>query len=104
MSNSAKHTPGPWAVDDGMYNPNPLIVAASEAGPLTVAEVLDDVYPDVAAQLANARLIAAAPEMLDLIRRQVGAMGDGPMSDMNYAGINWLKDAREVLAKAEGKR
>jgi len=53
-----KHTPGPWYIVRGISN------SLIETDGLTVAEVLDDVYPDTEQQEANAKLIAAAPDML----------------------------------------
>lgn len=54
------HTPGPWRIESrGSHNP--LI----ETDGLTVAEVLDDCHPDTEQQEANARLIAAAPDLLE---------------------------------------
>lgn len=41
--------------------------------------------------------------LLELVERQVEAMCDTPMSDMNYAGIAWASDARAVLAKLGAK-
>jgi hypothetical protein len=51
---SATHTPGPWAIRSGIvYGPNEQRVAAFEG-------------------LANARLIAAAPELLAALREVEG--------------------------------
>lgn len=55
----AKHTPGPWSIQAG--SSNPLIGSAD----CTVAEVLDDCFPDTEQQKANANLIAAAPALLE---------------------------------------
>jgi hypothetical protein len=54
----AKHTPGPWSVQPGSSNP---LIGSAE---YTVAEVLDDCFPDTEQQQANASLIAAAPDLL----------------------------------------
>lgn len=56
---STKFTPGPWHVQRGNSS-NPM-VGTDE---VSIAEVLDDVHPDTEQQEANARLIAAAPELL----------------------------------------
>jgi hypothetical protein len=62
------HTPGPWRIDRrGSHNP--LI----ETDGLTVAEVLDDCHPDAEQQEANARLIAAAPELLAACQAAIDA-------------------------------
>ncbi|MFO0801444.1 MAG: hypothetical protein U0804_28595 [Gemmataceae bacterium] len=58
MSN-AKHTPGPWHIELGRSS-NPIV--GTDA--VSIAEVLDDVFPDTEQQAANAKLIAAAPDLL----------------------------------------
>lgn len=59
----AKHTAGPWTIQRGNSS-NPMVGTAE----VSIAEVLDDVYPDVGQQEANATLIAAAPDMIDELR------------------------------------
>lgn len=61
-----QHTKGPWRVEMGAALE--LIVADTPEGPLSVAEVLDDCHPDGPQQRANARIIAAAPDMLAELR------------------------------------
>jgi hypothetical protein len=98
----SKHTPGPWTVD---------------RIPATYGEELD--YPEVQgfrvpastyrydAQRveANARLMAAAPELLSLVERFVGAMeAAGPHSRVFWGvgGVAQLTEARELMARIEG--
>lgn len=50
----------------------------------------------------DAPLIAVAPELYALIADQIRAMNNGPMSDMNYAGINWMRRAQAAIAKVVG--
>ena len=63
-----KHTPGPWEVDErilaGQRQPNFRIFAANQVCELTTPEGF---YRSPAETEANARLIAAAPEMLELL-------------------------------------
>ena len=92
------HTPGPWAV-----GPHPgndagthwhMIVAreGEEFGPVYVGEAL----------LSDARLIAAAPELLDMCERLLGfAVHHGAPSAVE-AGNGMLEAARELVAKAKG--
>jgi hypothetical protein len=57
-----KHTPGPWKEDDMPYREN-IIEIRDERGQRQCVVVAD--WPQSArTQTANARLIAAAPEML----------------------------------------
>jgi hypothetical protein len=55
----ARFTPGEWQVEHGRSH-NPMVGTAE----VTIAEVLDDVFPDTAQQHANAYLIASAPCLL----------------------------------------
>ena len=81
--NDAKHTPGPWAVEDVSGVARQIYVTATDhrrGTPFIVALVYqktpaDQSQPeDVAANMANARLIAAAPDLLAAL--QVIANGD----------------------------
>lgn len=67
----SKHTPSPWRIVRG--NGNPLI----ETDGLTVAEVLDDCHPDMDQLEANARLIAASPDLLAALIDLYDATTDG---------------------------
>jgi hypothetical protein len=62
----AGFTPGRWQVEHGRSH-NPMVGTAD----VTVAEVLDDVFPDTAQQMANAHLIAAAPAMYGELERLI---------------------------------
>ena len=70
-----KHTPGPWKYEGG-YDPLPHDYCCSteriSAGGVTIAEVAtceDDTCPGVREGWMNARLIAAAPELLDALEK-----------------------------------
>ena len=92
---SAKHTPGPWQtmeVGDDIVR----LAVADESG-LSVLTVVTDGDAQFAAVYseADARLIAAAPELLEFARSVVRYAGS--------AGDDYLADkAREVIAKAIG--
>jgi hypothetical protein len=94
-----KHTPGPWVIDDS--NPN------------LVARLVNGVYEYVCAvepssfsnrecnqeqEEADARLIAAAPEMLEALR--------GLLDPATNEDGAWYRQAREAaraaIVKAEG--
>jgi len=83
----AKHTKGPWLYDEtyGLIMAGEYEIAACHAGRGTDEK-------------ANARLIAAAPELLDALRWTIAAL--------EYHGIDSstgeLDKAKQVLAKAEG--
>lgn len=89
MSES-KHTPGPW-IQDG--------VTIRAKTPLTsIATVLDVAWPCGNVPYdpkANARLIAAAPELLEFAKEWISRQG----SDNNYM----TEKARAAIAKATGE-
>jgi len=96
------HTPGPWQViednhDD--YEEGHIAIEADEAG-RDVAVVVStnpesqvDLSPE---EWANARLIAAAPELLEALRLLV-------MLDQSSIDDGDWQRARAAIAKAEGR-
>jgi hypothetical protein len=72
-----KHTPGPWQVSDteltnkGFPTKHPHFEIASENSITWIAHVLcfSDAYDENTQYAANARLIAAAPDMADILLR-----------------------------------
>ena len=67
----AKHTPGPWALD---FGPDDVGISAEEHGLLAqvVWKMDDDERSDTCE--ANARLIAASPDLLELLEQAVSIM------------------------------
>lgn len=93
------HTPGPWTFDPNLDPENEPVIW-SPAG-LDVATVETGAARDENQIVANARLIAAAPELLavleslwDAYTAPDGALGDEDM---------WLAVAA-AIAKAKGNR
>jgi hypothetical protein len=86
---SSKHTPGPWAAtNDRVYADGVPICALSwGTGSVPGSE-----------SHANARLIAAAPELLDRLKRLVGI----DWSKGGLAHDDALMQARAAIAAAEG--
>ena len=60
------HTPGPWYLDDAPDVKHPSVILADD-GATIVAEAMTVVAEQHDAE-ANARLIAAAPDLLDLLK------------------------------------
>ena len=95
------HTPGPWRMEE--FRKGSYLVTARNAGTAREGIVAQHV-PGI----ANARLIAAAPELLEVIREAVDS-ADREMSKGRKASpglATWLEKARAALAKAradEGK-
>ena len=92
-----QHTPGPW-----------VIVGHQIEGPTKDQDGFDRVVayvhlrqPRNGSAEANARLIAAAPEMLAVLRRLVAVDANPAADSLDVTRV--ADDARALLAKIEGK-
>lgn len=96
---SAAHTPGPWTVHmpgsvracDGSHD--------TVDGCRTIVEAEIIGIPRAEAE-ANARLIAAAPDLLQLVREALDAF-ENRESVINIR--DWVTSARAAIARAEGR-
>jgi len=94
----SKHTPGPWTIDGSVRT---SINAGTKH--IALANFYNSVEPEFNVSgeehEANARLIAAAPELLAALDELVDALTAGyvPQQDGRM-----LKEARALIAKAEG--
>ena len=105
----SQHTPGPWGTQEGAdgYDDAILIVHGKivQGKPATgyIAHITlgDDYLTDKA--IANARLIAAAPEMLDFISTDL--MNFWPDKVQAHPDVKiLLAKARALLARIEGEK
>jgi hypothetical protein len=114
MTTQAKHTPGPWAAnDDGLVLGN-LDNYEGEAPLVCTCGSADDFNMEPDLHLANARLIAAAPDLLAALRAIAGMKCDGDLWHGNEDGESVTNDethdalvdalciAREAIAQMEG--
>ena len=95
-----KHTPGPWIVDSGPYNEQtgkyPPVITNECRDICTV----ESYFPDAG---ANAHLIAAAPELLEALKKIASYQSGGiikegtPEFDRNIM----IHIARAAIARAE---
>ena len=101
----AKHTPGPWAlgqnpaaIESGSFS-NMLVVRPEGEFPhgLWVADCGNHYDPE---HLANARLIAAAPELL-AVAQAIASWDHCWPGNVNLDAI--ARDARAAIAKATGE-
>lgn len=96
---SSKHTPGPWAVHDHPTDPNQFGHHVTTVDGLTICSVTYQLPVQTAkgakeaTRVANARLIAAAPELLEALQRIVDAV--------DPESIGW-NEAVAAIAKATG--
>jgi len=90
----SKHTPGPWAVNRYITSGNQSLgfhITGPRDGSVSPVCVGEDTgYGEID---ANARLIAAAPELLEALKKAVNRQG--------FTNAE-LITARAVIAKAEG--
>lgn len=95
---AAKHTPGPWTFSrSDQFGDARFYVAQADGAPYTphysdVATLIAETVPSerVSIQEANARLIAAAPELLEALK-DLMAMYGGP-----------FLQGEAAISKAEG--
>lgn len=106
-----KHTKGPWQV-----TPDKCRIQTSEDAPdFEIADCNGGAYPDIENIEANARLIAAAPELLEGLK-DVFKMMDEQILVRNIehdhkpewavlalSTVTRLKCAYDAIAKAEGE-
>lgn len=92
-----KHTPGPWLTKGGYDKDSGLGLTRVMFGSSIVSECYG------INSEANARLIAAAPDMLEALREFVSTMDSLPASDETHSRV-WgtYHTARAAIAKAEG--
>lgn len=103
------HTKGPWywlEADNGEdgYGGDPLTIAGPDNTDLAI--VFSDEDSTVATTreeaIANARLIAAAPELLEALAGMVSIYDSVTSGQERELREEWLPKARAVIAKATG--
>lgn len=101
---SAQHTPGPWKTGR-LHKPSKFaIMTANEAGPMQMIIAYTDylsVNTSYEIQEANAKLIAAAPELLAELETAVLRI-ELANAEGNPILSAWLPDARKAIARAKG--
>lgn len=99
MSNTTKHTKGPWHLVTSSYS-NPRIVAEYDYS-IAIADMPFWKIEHWEERLANARLIAAAPELLEACKSVRKAYQD--MFDVMPVAFQTYDDILEqAIAKASG--
>lgn len=94
-----KHTPGPWTYGGQEFND----VRESDGELVAVALHLRVKKPErsIAEAKANARLIAAAPDLLEALKAIVKSLADQDDEGM-IEHAQQMIDARAAIAKATG--
>jgi hypothetical protein len=88
---TTKYTPGPWRVTSAGFD------EGTEVNEATYVVAAD---PHMELSLANARLIAAAPELVDALRAIQKTM-DGYRSQMKFCDVEALSYFREFDRRIE---
>jgi hypothetical protein len=123
MNETTKHTPGPWkyAINGEERIPGypPMTIYKADKTDL-ISQHEDGYYDYVAISEADARLIAAAPEMLEALKIGRRAIGEhyapdecyiiGPLTGNDYIDLvqcpacQFIHMYDAVIAKAEGRQ
>jgi hypothetical protein len=97
----SEHTPGPWYVESGA-----VWAEAKDGSNLKIASVHPVLnYVSMGGRNANARLIAAAPDLLDALKRAEGHLADEihnrHIHPIGHCPVlDWV---RAAIAEAEGR-
>lgn len=105
MKTEQKHTPGPWR--QGARGPNGCPVVGTEHG-LMVAMLAHSHHDHPEEAEANAHLIAAAPDLLAVLKEAADFWDSAADTDDRTAWIRILIDyhlpkMRAAIARAEGQ-
>lgn len=95
------HTPGPWGCTDTSYHAHDYRLTKPDGSPLPV----NAPFNDHSEQRANARLIAAAPDLLAALvyAEQILRKSDmAPHCEDGCGHCDAAKAARAAIAKAKG--
>jgi hypothetical protein len=97
-NDQGKHTQGPWEVTSANRPFEYLEVMGSQDGRIVCGMEWTDNASTQARHEANARLIAAAPELLEALKEIVDSLKDTPVYSHSLAV------ALATIAKAEGRK
>lgn len=95
------HTQGPWVVYDDGPDGSDVILAHLDEENYDIAYIADERPEDE--KKANARLIAAAPDLLVCLEDFVAAYMPADGGDLSWEALNnVLQSAVEILAHVKG--
>ena len=95
----SKHTPGPWfAVGAQVEIEDDSVPDICTCDPQVMRQSHLDWHPRTAE--ANARLIAAAPDLLEALEE---ALEDWDNDEPDFVRLEWADKARAAIAKAKGE-
>jgi hypothetical protein len=97
----SKHTPGPWRLNENNnWKTNPFSVTVRKFGvhSTTIANIPTRMTVPPQEQQANARLIAAAPDLLEALQ----TLPQGPLYTDDEINL-WVEKASAAIDKATGE-
>ena len=94
---TAKHTPGPWQVEPRTENGTYYVSIPRKDGTIFTSSWVAQVGPFNDEDEANARLVAAAPELLEACEDMVALLARELPTDL---GVPAAARARAAIAKA----
>lgn len=100
----SKHTPGPWEAAEGHPSDVWHVDMPERSFSIILSRADSDWSMSVDEVQANARLIAAAPELLAALERTlsnaIGHACDARGDDCNFEDWPWVQQAREAINNA----
>jgi hypothetical protein len=99
-----QHAPGPWAISDPAEKQSWQILCLNinEYGNFNVCEIRRDTFGLTEQDKATARLIAAAPELLETCKAMLKSLESARFFNPNAELKRGMTAARAAIAKAEG--
>lgn len=100
-----KYSSGPWKAKVGDKDRRAMSMITKANDPaFTIAHVVCEAHhvEQREEDIANAHLIAAAPELLDALLSILGTT-ELNVDEMEYSTLSAIENAREIIAKATGE-
>lgn len=98
----SKHTPGPWKAGKELSSRSSEWLIAMDCGDRGRGIAIAETVPATGRELANARLIAAAPELLEALQNLMTRVQYD--KDAKHWFTDEQKAARAAIAKALGEK
>ena len=99
----SKHTQGPWVIDESYFNGSINTVCRTRH--VAMVSMYQSKPGDGEENRSNARLIAAAPDLLEALedlKREI-ILSDVDMDYIDSHFKPWIEKARAAIAKARGE-
>lgn len=105
---TTKHAPGPWFIwEGGVYSGRPKVMKRGELSGYDAKICgIDDMYGTARSRKANARLIAAAPDLLEALQQYGIGFTDESAARAEFGDYEVDRELkrRAAIAKATGEQ